>query len=112
MSRADGAQAARSKGLTLRGSAPQILLQHLIDFLPALFCLGGEGDEGMLLGQVKPCPDGFQMLLQLAAVNLVCLGSDDDWLEAVLDNPPVHRDVIGRRVVADVDQEKNTFQLF
>ncbi len=49
------------------------------------------------------------MLLDLAALDLVQLRGNDDRLVAVVNDPVVHQLIVGRRLMADINEQEDAF---
>ena len=62
---------------------PDLRLQIVPDLFSALFCLGGERDQDILFFHAETGADEFYLLLDLAALDLVSLGRNQDRLEAL-----------------------------
>ena len=48
----------------------------------------------------------------LGFLDLIRLGCNDDWLETLMNNPLVHLNVIGRRLMSDIYEQEYSKELF
>ena len=85
---------------------------YLPQFIPSLLCLGREWNDHRTRLYFQPFADCFYILLDLASFDLIKLCGNDNRCKSLINHPVIHHFIVCRRIMTDIDQQKDCLQFF